>query len=176
MKKSDKNKWYDATVAEIMAEANSRAFIPDDRFVTVLNWAYIPTTDFILTCVHGGKKLFMLVRRSEGSWKGQYFVPGGRMAPYSLPDESVRENCQRELGFAPEKAKFIGHLNVLNPERTKGRKPWFSLWHLYTIRVSWKTRLVLNNENADVQWFEHIEPRFPAPVIQALKMAGFKEK
>ena len=119
--------WYTASPETVAAEAKRRNRIPDEEFKTVLDWAMIPTADFILTRLAKDDETveFSLARREEGSWKGEFFVTGGRIMPGTHPDESVKANCKREMGFWPEKVKFIGHLPVMNPCRSDGTpNPW----------------------------------------------------
>lgn len=166
--------WYRVSLAEVAEEAKRRKRIPDEEFHIVLDWATIPTADFVVTRVVGGIRQFLLVLRNEEPWKGEYFVPGGRILPGVLPYEALKANCQRELGFVPGTFVPVGNLAVFNPARSTGeQKPWFSLWHLYEIPVKGVEINLNPTENKEFRWFSQIDPNFPEPVKEALRKVGF---
>lgn len=177
VKMSLKN-WYEATPQEIREEAGRRRFIPQQEFEIVLDHANIPTADIVVTREVGGRLEFLLAKRTEGAWKNQFFIPGGRIPPGVLPADAAKMNCGRELGFIPDESpKFVGFMSVLNPERTSGPKPWFSLWCIFEVRVPETVEIHLNrstHENMEYQWFTEILPSFPEPTRKALQMVGFE--
>jgi ADP-ribose pyrophosphatase YjhB (NUDIX family) len=172
------SKWYTATANEIQAEAVRRKRIPDAEFKIVLDWATIPTADFILMRIgQDGRSEFMLAKRNEEPWKGQFLVPGGRILPGMTPKEAVKANCLRELGFTPEMIEFRGHLPVFNPARSDGSpEPWYSLWNLHLIQVSLRQEIRPNKENGELRWFKEVDRDLPEPAQQALRMVGCPDR
>jgi len=118
--------WY--TKEEVAKEAKRRKRIPDKEFKVVLDWGFVPTVDFIVTRTQLNEREFLLVLRNEEPWKGEFFVPGGRIFPGMTSQEALKVNCQRELGFQPIEFVNIGEMSVFNPSCSSGEhKCWFSL-------------------------------------------------
>lgn len=59
------NNLYGATPEEVAEEAKRRRRIPDKEFQTVLDWAVVPTVDFVVTRFNKEVSEFLLVLRNE---------------------------------------------------------------------------------------------------------------
>jgi colanic acid biosynthesis protein WcaH len=149
--------------------------LPDKTYQQILRSVPVATVDFILIRTIAGRKEFMLGKRTEEPYKNSWFVPGGRIFKGETLIESVRRNCQRELGIKPAAKDifFIGCIDAFNPP--KMGIPWHSIWHFYKINAKASPKPKLNRENAEVRWFLKIDQRWPLPVRRALALAGFED-
>lgn len=173
--------WYTAIAEEVAAEAKQRKFIPSTCFKIVRYWATTPTADLVVVRqvedpVALGEREFLLTRRTEDPWKGNFFIPGGRIFPGLHPDEAAKQNCKRELGFVPDRVQFMGFVPCFNPCQNDGDPtPYFTLCFIYVALLGSGVEISLNAENKEPTWFKSIQDSFPEPVKQALRMAGFSE-
>ncbi|MDP3770199.1 MAG: NUDIX domain-containing protein [bacterium] len=150
-----------------------KGWLDEDVYRTLLENSPIPTADFILIrkCENANRE-FLLTKRTENPYKGNWFVPGGRILKGERMADAVHRILRRELGITKAGISFIGCLDVWNPPKLGVR--WHSIWHFYTAWVNHDAIFRLNNENAATKWFTSINPRWPAPVRKALGMAHFK--
>lgn len=170
--------WYSASPEDRAKLAKERAFIPDDIYPQIRIHSVSPTADFIATRQGpGGKKEFLLVRRTERPWQGEYMIPGGRIRGLETAKTALPRNVKRELGFIPSTFHFIDQFGVLNPEGQDGGEPWFSLWNLFevTLTKSEQSHIKLDATGEGFRWFDHIEPSFIQEVKSALVAMGFHE-
>jgi ADP-ribose pyrophosphatase YjhB (NUDIX family) len=166
--------WYNPTPEQVAALAKYRAFIPDGVYPVVQEWMNSFTADFIVTQYNRGTKEFLLVRRGDTPWKGQFFVPGGRIRFPEVPLQACIRNVKRELGFEPlpETIRFVGFLPVLNPEGQTGSGPWFSTWCLHEVELPEGVEIQLDKHGQEFEWFNAIQPDFLAEVKKGLEMIG----
>lgn len=147
--------YYPQTAEEIAAVADSRKFIPTDIFPTVRKWAYTPTADFILTRYGPRGFEFLLAKRQEAPWAGQWFFGGGRILPGEVPVEGMMRGCSRELGFVPEahNTHFLLWQSIYNPECVHGGEPYFCMSGCWQIWVDTDAVIVLDSTWSESKWF-----------------------
>lgn len=170
--------WYAATPEQLAAYRDLRRFVPSSVFDLVRAWSANPTADFVCVRNLKGKREFLLTRRVERPWAGQWFIPGGRIAAGRHPKEGLKANCKRELGFIPEDAQiqFLDWHPILNPESQSGGEPYFTQMNVFLVNLSEDDckRLTLDLTASQMAWFSTIDSAFPQPVIEILTKAGFQ--
>ncbi len=149
----------------------NNAFLSDATYATVLQSVPIATVDFVLVRHTASGREFLLGKRTEVPYRGEWFVPGGRIFKGEKMEQAVYRQVHRELGVKDCRAIFIGCLDVMNPPKMGVR--WHSIWHFHVVEVSEGVTIAPNKENKRVKWFSHINPHWPVPVKKALAMAGF---
>jgi ADP-ribose pyrophosphatase YjhB (NUDIX family) len=151
-----------------------KGFMPARTYRLVLLNVPIPTVDFVVTRRAGGRRRqFMLATRTERPYKGRPFLPGGRILRAETVEQAAARQIYRELGCARVHLEPVGWLSVRNPPKF-GRDPWYSIWHVFHVPLAKDAEIRLNSEHAGVRWYSRIDPRWPAPVRKALRMAGFR--
>lgn len=169
--------YYEANARQLEVLGNERAFIPDDIFPVVRKWSATPTADFVCAREKDGVTEFLLTRRTEKPWQGDWFVPGGRIRPGEHPQVACARNCKRELGFDPrvESMKFVDWFPLLNPEDQYGGEPYFTQMTVFKIFLTAEEseRVVLDRTANEFRWFRANEPFLPAPVREILSRCGF---
>lgn len=174
---SRNNPIYCLSPDELDAVRKERRFTPNDVFPLVRKWSNTPTADFVCIRVQNRVRKFLLTRRAEKPWEGEWFVPGGKIAPGIHPVTGCQQNCKRELGFVPdsEVIRFIDWYPLLNPEDQHGGESYFTQMTIFTVTISEEEAagVVLDRTAKEMQWFENIQEEFPEPVQNILKMAGF---
>lgn len=135
----------------------------------------IPTVDFVL--VKGTK--FLLIKRNEGAFNGDWFVAGGRQNRGETQLNALLRIAKRELGLTEtdvKRIKFSHPQDVFNPTSTNsdGELPaWHSIWHFHVIEVNPAFVPVLDSTSNGFRWVENLDGiSVPAPVRKALKEAN----
>lgn len=169
--------WYTASKKAIETLKEERSFIPQELFPTIRKWSNTPTADFICVRTRNGVRQFLLTKRAEKPWIGEWFIPGGRIAPGVHPIQGCIENCARELSFIPkeENIHFVGWLPFLNPEDHHGGEAYFTQMTCFIIETEEEDLLKIEYDHTaqDAAWFDRIEKEFLPDVKQVLIMAGF---
>lgn len=171
---------YNLTADQLAEVMKARKFIPADPpelYPTIRHWSNTPTSDFVCVRIVNGVREFLLTRRAERPWMGEWFVPGGRRAPGVHPVESCQQNFRRELGFVPDKSiiEFVGWVPLLNPEDQHGGGSYFTEMTIFqvTISVEQSDGIRLDATASEKRWFRAIEPEMPSTVQQIVRMCGF---
>ncbi len=174
---STKLDWYTASERDLDVLQNERRFIPDEVFGLVRKWSNTPTADFLPTRVVDGVKQFLLTRRAERPWIGEWFIPGGRIPPGRKATQGCERNCERELGFTPDSMRFVDDYPLLNPECQHGGDPYFTLMNLFEIPITEQQANAIKRDKTakEMKWFAKIEPHFPTPMKEILAKIGFSE-
>lgn len=166
--------FYPESQTEIAEIAKQVKFIPGQIFTEVRQWSNTPTADFIPTRYGPNGFEFLLTKRKEKPWAGQWFFSGGRIVPGDTPNIGLQKNCQRELGFIPEihDTKFLLWQSIFNPECEHGGTGYFAMSACWQIWVDYNQPLKLDSTLSDLRWFTEAEARemvFSTYVAEAIK-------
>lgn len=116
-----------------------------------------------------------MTERTEKPWKGELFIPGGRIVPGDDPIVACQKNAHRELGFTPDSANitFKGWKSLLNPEREHGGGSYFTLLTLFEVRVTDEQAedIVLDRTAKMLVWVKPNETAVPAAVREIFAQA-----
>ena len=164
--------FYPESAEQIQDIAKSRKFIPDNIFTTVRQWSYTPTADFIPTRYGPRGFEFMLAKRHEVPWGGQWFFAGGRILPGEVPEEGMMRGCLRELGFMPrsDNTRFMLWQSVYNPECVHGGEGYFTMSACWQVWVEADLEIKLDATQSEFKWFtpgEALETVFSTYVKKA---------
>ena len=149
---------------------------PDgDTYISNLEHFPISTVDFVLT---KGKK-FLLIKRNEGAFSGEWFVAGGRQERGETQIEALKHIAQREVGLHENDilvVTFSHFQDVFNPASITSGGPlpeWHSIWHFYTIEVPETFEPILDSTSDEFRWVEDLSDiTVPEPVLYALTSAS----
>lgn len=169
-------KLSEVDLAKVRAE---RKFVPNDPpdlFPTVRKWSFTPTADFVCVRIRNGVPEVLLTQRTEKPWCGEWFVPGGKIAPGVHPAAGCQTNCKRELGFTPDQSAihFIDWYPLLNPEDQHGGESYFTLMTIFVVEVTEEQAkaIVLDGTASEKRWFSAVSDELPTAVQEILRMSG----
>ena len=147
--------FYPESKEEIQAIADYRKFIPKELFTQIREWSHMPTADFIPTRYGPRGYEFLLAKRREAPWAGQWFFAGGRILPGEVSQEAMVRGCVRELGFTPEgvNSKFILEQSIYNPECAHGGKGYFTQSFCWQVWVEADVKISLDSTQSEYRWF-----------------------
>jgi len=147
--------FYPESEKQIQEIAQSRKFVPNDIFSTVRQWAYTPTADFIPTRYGPLGFEFLLAKRREAPWAGQWFFAGGRILPGEIPEEGMLRGCRRELGFLPTtgSSRLLLWQSIYNPECAHGGEPYFTMSACWQVWVDADVEINLDSTQTEFGWF-----------------------
>tara|TARA_B100000745_G_scaffold273961_1_gene202660 strand:- start:1091 stop:1645 length:555 start_codon:yes stop_codon:yes gene_type:complete len=166
--------FYPESSEEITKIAKERKFIPKDIFTDVRQWTCTPTADFIPVRYGPRGYEFLLAKRNEAPWCGEWFFPGGRIVPGETPEEGMIRGCQRELGFAPDTgaAQHLLWQSIYNPECAHGGKGYFTMSGCWQVWVKADVEITIDCTQSEFRWFtpeEALDTVFPIYVKNVIK-------
>lgn len=166
--------FYPESAEQIQDIAKSRKFIPDDVFPAVRKWTYTPTADFIPTRYGPRGFEFLLAKRREAPWAGQWFFSGGRIVPGEVPEVGMIRGCRRELGFTPKTSdtRFLLWQPIYNPECAHGGEGYFTMSGCWQVWVEADVEIKLDATQSEYKWFtpgEALETVFSVYVGEATR-------
>lgn len=148
--------------------------LPTDIYHTGLKNFPIGTVDFVL--VKGIK--FLLIERTEGAFKNEWFVAGGRQNRGETQHDALFRIAERELGAKKEHIldiRFSHNQDVFNPGSTNsegGLPAWHSVWHFHLVVVAPDFVPKLDSTSSGFRWVENLDGiTVSAPVREALQKA-----
>jgi len=115
----------------------------------------IPTIDFVVIKNHE----FLLIKRKEGAYAGQWFVPGGRQERGEKMLDALGRIASREIGLKPEDVisrQFSHCQDVFNHESANsegGLPAWHSIWHFFKVEVFHSFEPMLDSTSSEYRWF-----------------------
>lgn len=152
---------YPESKNDIQGIAKSRQFIPDDVCTTVRKWAATPTVELIPIRYGPRGFEFLLAKRREAPWAGEWFFSGGRILPGEIPEEAMLRACQQELGFTPEtgSAQLLLWQSIYNPESVHGGEGYFTLSACWQVWVEADEKIMPDSTQEACRWFTPDEAR-----------------
>ena len=152
-----------------------RERIPNALFKKILKNVPRPTADLLVTVWQEGEKYFLLGKRGDKPYRGKWFIPGGSVFWGESPPAAATRQLKRELGIVTEvgEADFLFVYSFVFPPNNTGVR-YHSLMHVYKIVIPDRTVVRPNKENTSIGWFSAIDPRWPKPLKDILRRAGFK--
>ncbi len=147
--------------------------VSDPLFKRILQSVPISTVDLVVVRGRGKNREFLLGKRANKPYKGQWFIPGGRIFYGETLEQSVNRHLRRELGLHSKHFKFLFHYCFNNPPGNAGVK-YYALLHVYMVEMKKGVEPKHDPENTALAWFRKINPRWPSPVRQILRHAGFQ--
>lgn len=129
----------------------------------------IPCVDLVIT---DGKK-FLLVKRKNKPAKNKWCVPGGRVLKNETLKQAVKRKVEEETGLNKFKVlKFIAVKEYFSSESEFGPAT-HTINSIFLIKAYPPTKLKIDNQSSEIQWFYKINPRWIKYVRDVLKSAGF---
>ncbi|OGG66379.1 hypothetical protein A2929_03705 [Candidatus Kaiserbacteria bacterium RIFCSPLOWO2_01_FULL_45_25] len=147
--------FYPQSAEQIAELARSRKFIPDEVAGAVRQWSNTPTADVIPTRYGARGFEFLLTKRREAPWAGEWFFAGGRILPGEIPAEALPRVCRQELGFVPEACgtKLVLLQSICNPESAGGGEAYFTLSTCFQVWPEYEQQIHLDTNKAEFRWF-----------------------
>jgi ADP-ribose pyrophosphatase YjhB (NUDIX family) len=147
--------FYPQSSEQIEEIARSRRFIPDEVAGVVSQWSNTPMVDVIPTRYGARGFEFLLTKRREAPWAGQWFFGGSRILPGEIPTGALPRVCRQEFGFVPEtgSTKFVLWQSICHPESVGGGPAYFTLSACYQVWPEYDQQLHLDTNQAEFRWF-----------------------
>src|SRR3990167_5134998 len=99
--------FYPQSAEQIAELARSRKFIPDEVAGAVRQWSNTPTADVIPTRYGARGFEFLLTKRREAPWAGEWFFAGGGEAYFTLSTcFQVWPEYEQQIHLDTNKAEF----------------------------------------------------------------------
>jgi len=141
--------------------------IPEDLYKRILACMPIPCVDIVI--FHDGKAL--LVKRVEEPFKGEWWLPGGRILKGESLEDAARRKAKEETGLDVEIMKKIGSYETLHERGSLGTKGAHTVNIAFLARPG-KAEIRLDSHHSSHRWIGHIEDSLNSYVKDVLRDSG----
>ncbi len=149
-----------------------QALIPLGLYKQILQSVPLVSVDYILVRGSGKKREFLLGMRANKPYKGQWYIPGGRVLWGEDLNQALTRQLKLELGLIKASPEFLCHYSFVHPPGEQGVK-YHSIYHVYLVKLPSNFNIINNKENSQTSWFSKIDGKWPKPVKDILLTAGF---
>lgn len=132
----------------------------------------IATVDYIIIKEHNRQELFLLAKRCNKPYKGQWYISGGRIIKGESITSALERKLEEELGLGLNQYRFLFPYSHVNSEDEFGIK-YHSIQLIFKVYLEDTDIITHSPENSSTKFFSAISKSWPKAVREILELAGF---
>ena len=139
--------------------------IPSNEYVKIVENMPIVCIDGIIINSDGK---FLLVKRENEPFKGEYWVPGGRLLKNETLENAVKRKMKQELGIEVKIQKLFGYFEDFYENTYNVQSGLHVVSFIFLLNTDEIENIKLDNQSSEWKWFNEL----PSRLLDKLKING----